>query len=61
LGIKHTAAITGVAAGAKWIWNQVEKHPPGAAGVLDIYHLSAPLRHGSSPLGRGDGVGAGLG
>jgi hypothetical protein len=43
LGIKHTAEITALADGAKWIWNQVEKHLPGAAGVLDIYHLSEHL------------------
>jgi hypothetical protein len=43
LGLKQTAAITVVADGAKWIWNQVEKHLPGATGVLDVYHLSEHL------------------
>jgi hypothetical protein len=52
LGIKQTAAITVLADGAKWIWNQVAKHLPGAGGVLDVYHLGEHLyaaahrRHG---------------
>lgn len=38
LGIKRTDRITVLADGAKWIWNQVAKSLPGAAGVLDFYH-----------------------
>ncbi len=40
LGVKRTDALTVLADGAKWIWTEVEKNPPGAAGVLDIYHAS---------------------
>jgi hypothetical protein len=38
LGIKRTDQITVLADGAKWIWNQVARSLPGAAGVLDFYH-----------------------
>ena len=38
LGITRTAELTVLADGAKWIWNEVEKDLPGAAGVLDISH-----------------------
>jgi hypothetical protein len=38
LGIKRTDRITVLADGAKWIWNQVARSLPGAAGVLDFYH-----------------------
>jgi len=40
LGIAQTAEITVLADGAKWIWKEVERHLPGATGVLDIYHAS---------------------
>jgi hypothetical protein len=40
LGISRTAEITVLADGAKWIWKEVDRHLPGAAGVLDIYHAS---------------------
>lgn len=40
LGIRQTEAITVLADGAKWIWNQVEQNLPGSGGVLDIYHAS---------------------
>ena len=43
LGLKETKAITAIADGAKWIWNQLATALPGCAGVLDIYHASAQL------------------
>jgi hypothetical protein len=43
LGLSDTGAITALADGAKWIWNQLAEHLPGVAGVLDIYHASAHL------------------
>lgn len=43
LGLSDTSRITVLADGAKWIWNQVAEHLPGAAGVLDIYHASEHL------------------
>jgi hypothetical protein len=58
LGVKDAAAITAIADGAKWIWNQVEVNLPGAAGVLDIYHAAehihaaATALHGEGPAAR---------
>lgn len=43
LGLSDTGAITALADGARWIWNQLAEHLPGAAGVLDIYHASEHL------------------
>jgi hypothetical protein len=43
LGLRATAAVTAVADGARWIWNQLAAYLPGAAGVLDIYHASEHL------------------
>ena len=43
LGLSDTASITALADGAKWIWNQLGDHLPGAAGVLDIYHAGEHL------------------
>lgn len=57
LGIKRTADLTVLADGAKWIWNEVEKNLPGAAGVLDIYrasehlHAAAMALHGEASAG----------
>jgi hypothetical protein len=59
LGVKDTRAITVLADGARWIWGQVEKHLPGAAGVLDIYHATehihaaAAALHGEAAAARG--------
>ena len=50
LGIKDAGAITVLADGARWIWNQVEKHLPGAAGVLDIYHASQHIHAAAAAL-----------
>jgi hypothetical protein len=43
LGLRDAGAVTVIADGAKWIWNQAAGHLPGAAGVLDIYHAGAHL------------------
>lgn len=43
LGLRQASAITAIADGAKWIWRQLDRHLPGAAGVLDIYHACAQL------------------
>ena len=43
LGIRRTDELTVLADGAKWIWKEVEKNLPGAAGVLDIFHASEHL------------------
>ena len=38
LGLSDASAITVLADGAKWIWEEQRKHLSGAEGVLDIYH-----------------------
>jgi len=38
LGIFDTSAITVLADGAKWIWEEQLNHLRGAEGVLDIFH-----------------------
>ena len=38
LGLADTAAITVLADGAKWIWEEQRKHLTYAQGVLDIFH-----------------------
>ena len=43
LGLSGAGEVTVIADGAKWIWNQVAAHLPGAAGVLDIYHATEHL------------------
>ena len=43
LGIRRTDEVTALADGARWIWAEIEKNLPGAAGVLDIYHASEHL------------------
>ena len=50
LGVEDTRAITVLADGAKWIWSQVERNLPGAAGVLDIYHASERIHAAASAL-----------
>jgi hypothetical protein len=57
LGIKRTAELTVLADGAKWIWNEVERNLPGAAGVLDIFHASEHL-HATAVALNGDGASA---
>jgi hypothetical protein len=55
LGIKRTDEVTALADGARWIWTEVERNLPGAAGVLDIYHAGEHLHaaavalHGAGP------------
>jgi hypothetical protein len=47
--------VTALADGAKWIWTEIEKNLPGAAGILDIDHASEHLHtaavtlHGAGP------------
>jgi len=38
LGLADTSAITVLADGAKWIWEEQRKHLRDADGVLDIFH-----------------------
>ena len=57
LGIRQTGELTVLADGAKWIWREVEKHLPGAAGVLDFYHAGEHL-HAAAITLRGEGSGA---
>jgi hypothetical protein len=38
LGLPDASAISVLADGAKWIWEEQRKHLPGADGVLDIFH-----------------------
>lgn len=38
LGLPDTSAITVLADGAKWIWEEQRKHLRDADGVLDVYH-----------------------
>lgn len=48
LGLADTSAITVLADGAKWIWEEQRRHLRDADGVLDIYHA---LQH-VSELGK---------
>jgi hypothetical protein len=50
LGLKQTNELTVLADGARWIWKQVDRHLPGAQGVLDIYHASAHLHQTAAVL-----------
>jgi len=43
LGIRDPSAVTVLADGAEWIWNQTQAQLPGAAGLLDIYHACEHL------------------
>jgi hypothetical protein len=58
LGIGRTTELTVLADGAKWIWGELEKNLPGAAGVLDIYHASEHL-HAAAPARGGDAAAVG--
>lgn len=57
LGVKRTDELTVLADGARWIWKEVEKNLPGAAGVLDIYHASEHL-HATAVALHGEGASA---
>lgn len=39
LGLADTSAMTVLADGAKWIWEEQRKHLRDAEGVLDIFHV----------------------
>jgi hypothetical protein len=43
LGLSDAKAVTALADGARWIWNQLQAALPGCAAVLDVYHASAQL------------------
>jgi hypothetical protein len=43
LGIRDASAVTVLADGAEWIWNQAAVQLPGAGGLLDIYHAGEHL------------------
>jgi hypothetical protein len=43
LGIRDAQAVTVLADGAEWIWNQAAVQLPGAGGLLDIYHAGEHL------------------
>jgi len=43
LGITDAAAVSVLADGAGWIWEQARAQLPGAAGLLDIYHAGEHL------------------
>jgi hypothetical protein len=58
LGITHTAELSVLADGAKWIWSELEKNLPGVAGVLDIFHASEHL-HAAAVARHGEGPAAG--
>ena len=55
LGVKRADDLTVLADGARWIWTEIDKNLPGAAGVLDIYHAGEHLHaaamalHGAGP------------
>ena len=57
LGVRDAAAITVIADGAKWIWSQVDRNLPGAAGVLDIFHAGEHL-HAAAVARHGEGTAA---
>jgi hypothetical protein len=38
LGLADTSAVTVLADGAKWIWEEQRRHLPHAEGMLDIFH-----------------------
>src|SRR5207248_1168792 len=43
LGVARASAVTVLADGAAWIWEQAARQLPGAAGLLDIYHACEHL------------------
>ena len=50
LGLADISAITQLADGAKWIWEEQRKHLTQADGVLDILHVIEPLTVTSKAL-----------
>jgi hypothetical protein len=55
--VKHTAELTVLADGAKWIWSEAGKNLPGAAGVLDFCHTCEHL-HAAAVARHGEGAAA---
>jgi hypothetical protein len=60
LGIKRTDPLTVLADGAKWIWGQVARSLPGAAGVLDFYHAGEHIDAAAHAI-HGEGAAAAVG
>jgi len=50
LGLADTSAVTVLADGAKWIWEEQRQHLLGADGVLDIFHAVEHLAAASRVL-----------
>lgn len=50
LGLVDTSAVSVIADGAKWIWDQQRHHLRDAAGVLDVYHALQHLAQTSQVL-----------
>jgi hypothetical protein len=50
LGLTQTKELTVLADGARWIWKQLDRHLPGAQGILDIYHASTHLHQTAAVL-----------
>src|SRR5262249_38230678 len=57
-GGARAAALTAPAGGAKGDWGGVERRPPGAAGVLDVYHAGGQVFAAAGAL-FGEGTPAG--
>ncbi len=55
LNIRETSAITVLADGAKWIWEEARLNLTGSQGVLDIYHALEYISDTSKTL-FGDGT-----
>lgn len=58
LGLTDASAITVLADGAKWIWEEQRKHLTHAAGVLDIFHALEHVSAASQILHDGSAAAA---
>ena len=54
LGVAEASAVSVLADGAEWIWNQAAVQLPGCTGLLDIYHACEHLAGCATALS-GDG------
>jgi len=50
LGLPDASAITVLADGAKWIWEEQRRHLCGAEGVLDVFHALEHIADASKAL-----------
>lgn len=55
LSVSETSALTVLADGAKWIWEEARRNLPGSLGVLDVYHALEHVSATSKAL-FGDGT-----